>query len=175
MDDSLTARAREMLDRQEIIDCLTRYPRAVDRLDADVYRSAFHVDALDYHGPDTLTPETFYEKFWSEDPPRPTAQHYLSNFTIEVEGDVAHSECYGFAVNRFPGSDSLSLWGGRYVDRLERRDGEWKVALRVVITEWLTESPALAWGGRQATSRRDPSDLSYERPLRAEELAAAAT
>ena len=50
MDDGATAVLRELLDRQEIHDCLMRYSRGVDRLDPDLIRSAYHDDAIDDHG-----------------------------------------------------------------------------------------------------------------------------
>ena len=44
----------------------------------------------------------------------------------EIDGDVAHAETYWFygAKNR-DGSNWLA--GGRYLDRLERRDGAWRI------------------------------------------------
>jgi hypothetical protein len=30
----------------------------------------------------------------------------------------------------------LETFGGRYVDRFERRDGEWKIADRLVVHDW---------------------------------------
>ena len=61
----------------------------------------------------------------------------------------------------------LMLTGGRYVDRLERRSGEWRIANRVVVAEW---QGAMDGGGpdRQLTvePRHDRQDVSYERPLR---------
>ncbi len=33
---------REFLDRQEILDCIHRYCRGVDRLDAELLASAYH-------------------------------------------------------------------------------------------------------------------------------------
>ena len=55
---------------------------------------------------------------------------------------------------------------GRYVDRLERRNGEWRIAYRTVMFDWTRIEPVRAefpvppavdvvWG------RRDRDDLSY--------------
>ncbi len=42
---------------------------------------------------------------------------------------------------RIDGAEKLRLTGGRYVDRLERRDGEWRIAERVVVLEWYGAMP----------------------------------
>ena len=40
-----------LIDRQEILDCLNRYCRALDRHDDELLTSVFHPDAVDNHGP----------------------------------------------------------------------------------------------------------------------------
>ena len=40
-------RLRELCDRQEILDCIHRYCRAVDRADRDLLVSVYHPDAID--------------------------------------------------------------------------------------------------------------------------------
>ena len=49
MDQSLEDKVRQLVDRQEILDCMHRYARGVDRMDAELLQSAFHEDALDCH------------------------------------------------------------------------------------------------------------------------------
>src|SRR3546814_17200589 len=61
--------------------------------------------------------------------------HSLLNNTVEIDGDSAHSETYYLFVAR---NRDASLWmaGGRYIDRLERSDGEWKIPLSPTMIEW---------------------------------------
>jgi hypothetical protein len=62
----------------------------------------------------------------------------------------------------------IRFGSGRYVDRFERRAGEWRIAARVVVVEALSElGPADMSVVDQAfaPSRQDRSDPSYERPL----------
>jgi hypothetical protein len=65
------------------------------------------------------------------------------------------------------------IGGGRYVDRLERRDGAWKIAMRCTIMEWssvippavvplFANVPDLHLNG---TPCRSKEDTSYRRPL----------
>ena len=46
MDADRLARLELFLDRQDIIDCLTRFSRGMDRFDRDLFLSAFHPDAV---------------------------------------------------------------------------------------------------------------------------------
>ena len=63
--------------------------------------------------------------------------------------------------------------GGRYDDRLERRDGSWKIAFRYTILEWSgmvpeTQVPLfkdLADVHRNGVPSRSREDPSYRRPL----------
>ena len=67
----------------------------------------------------------------------------------------------------------MTVAGGRYLDRLERRDGRWAIAARVCTAEW--ETRAESFLGNQPLGpdvlahglimARDRTDLSYDRPL----------
>jgi hypothetical protein len=62
-----------------------------------------------------------------------------------------------------------ALIGGRYADRFERRDGAWKIALRIVLPEWQADADArntaLVKQAGAAVGARDGSDPTYQRPL----------
>ena len=45
MEAELSARLERMLDRQDILDCLTRFSRGMARFDEELFLSAFHPDA----------------------------------------------------------------------------------------------------------------------------------
>jgi hypothetical protein len=65
--------------------------------------------------------------------------HTIGNSTIEFTGrDTAHVESHVCARHRRTDERGVVLetFGGRYVDRFERRDGEWRIARRVVVHEW---------------------------------------
>ena len=53
--------------------------------------------------------------------------HNITTHTCEIDGDVAHAESYvmGAILNR--DGVTARLLCGRYIDRLERRDGEWRI------------------------------------------------
>jgi hypothetical protein len=95
-------------------------------------------------------------------PPRHCGrQHHLLNHTAEIVGDTAHAETYYL----------LTSSGGRYVDRLERRDGRWAIVARVCVVEWITESTSsitedvIGMLSAVQTPTKDRTDPSYARPL----------
>jgi SnoaL-like domain len=64
--------------------------------------------------------------------------HAIHNLTIEVHGDEAFSEAYFVAyIGRADGgAEYVDAFCGRYIDRWERRGGEWGVVHRDVAREW---------------------------------------
>jgi hypothetical protein len=175
---------RFLLDRGAIQQVIGRYARGVDRNDAELLRSAFHNDAL--LGNNRQTVDQFVagiQAGWQRF--RAWAMHYTMNQTIDVDDKIAHSETYYIAVIRLKpgcepppylpkdaGNDPTRLWfiGGRYCDRLEKREGHWRIAFRLGTMEWLMPGdgsptmPMLQLIGDIA--RQDQSDPSYERPLK---------
>jgi hypothetical protein len=160
-----------LLDRQDIVDCLSNMARAADRMDRDLFLSGMHGDCITSAGPFVGGPEELYD--WSEVLQKDayTATfHKLLNNSFDFDGDTAHVETYYFFVGCMGENNILA--GGRYVDRFEKRDGVWGLAMRNNYVEWTSMVPAmgsplgdipdLAINGLPA---RDKSDPSYQRPL----------
>jgi len=167
-EDQLAVDVRILLDRQAIWDCLMRYTRGVDRLDADLIRSAFWEDGHDSHGQMDGSPENFIETWMPTQARREACQHSVTNHAVEVDGDVADAETYFQVAIRNSGSDTLELVGGRYLDRYERRAGEWRIFTRLVVLDWQCRADASGMDRRLAGSHRgsrDRQDPSYERPV----------
>jgi hypothetical protein len=166
------ARLERLLERQDILDCLTRFSRGMDRFDRELFLSAFHPDAVIAAGPFVGDPVALYE--WSRpmhDAGQVATHHNLLNLTCDLDGDVAHTETYYLFVGRNR-DESNWIAGGRYIDRLEKRDGEWRISLRTNAIEWSGLVPTMALpfadvpdifvNGRPG---RGPEDPSYQRPL----------
>ena len=169
-DDS--SRLKVLLDRQDIYDCLVRFSRGMDRFDRELFLSAFHPDATVAAGPFVGGPMDLYA--WASqlhDHGQSATHHNLLNHSCDIEGDVAHTETYYLFVGRNR-DDSNWIAGGRYIDRLERRGGEWKIALRTNAIEWsgmvptlpipFADIPDINLNGTPSRGRQDPS---YHRPL----------
>ena len=155
----------ELLSRQEITDCLHRLARGVDRLDRELFLSAYHRDALEWHGSFVGSPEDLAAWLWTRHEQRVVAQHYLMNHSFDFAGDVAHVETYFFSPFRNRDHSDVMVVGGRYIDRFERRESGWKIALRVLVREWggsFSEEPVES---ESNIGLRSGSDVSYQRPL----------
>ena len=158
----------ELLAREQIRDCLLRYTRGIDRQDGELARSAYHPDAQDDHVAFIGLGQDFVEwcNGWHADQ-FDTTQHSITNVWIEIDGDTAHAESYFILMLRNKGAHDLGYHGGgRYLDRLERRDGRWAIAARVVTLGWMAdlESSATVLPLSVPTTQ-DRDDISYERPL----------
>lgn len=160
---------QRLLDRQAIVDCLHRYSRGLDRHDEELLASAFHEDATDHHGDFVGPPHEFvpwanalHESEWA------AHTHFLDLNYAEIEGDVAHTECYVLWALRRREGDAVDLGGGRYVDRFERRNGEWRIAVRELVVDWICSAPTRRFEEVAAASPMgtwDRSDPSYRRPF----------
>lgn len=169
MDAELAATIRELKDRQEILDCLHRYCRGVDRFDRAAVRSAYHDDAIDDHGEYVGGVEGFIDwAFGYHEKHQLRTLHSISNHLCEIDGDVAHAETYFtfHSVNREAPFQSTT--SGRYIDRLERRDGRWGIVRRICVINAFGSAfdpEGKAGDGAFFPSRRDLDDPAYMRPL----------
>jgi hypothetical protein len=172
----MDAKMEKHIAQQEILDCLTRYCRGMDRRDEAMMRSAFHDDAVDVHFSTACKVDGFVGWVWPYHAAQNLHQHYISNHTCEIDGDVAHSEIYYQFVGTYPDSKRMTNAGGRYIDRMERRNGEWRIVSRYCTAEWYCEfempAPIAAALDTKALVEnfgvtRTKEDVSYVRPLTA--------
>lgn len=161
---------RFVKDRLEILDCVNKQSRGHDRHDVDLMSSVYHDDGVDEHGATVNTGRQYGG--WANEQHASVFIDHLHNITThtcEIDGDVAHCESYVIGTMRARDDETVALIGGRYLDRLDRRDGVWRIALRRCTIEWtmngdtsLINSGAFE-GFIKGTWDRD--DLSYARPL----------
>jgi hypothetical protein len=172
-DEELRAEVRDQRDRREIWQVLMNYCRGVDRLDRELLLSCYHPDGVDDHGIFMGNPEAFADWALGLHREYQTAtQHAITNHTCEIDGDVAHTESYYYFAGMNIGEPPLTLCGGRYIDRFERRNGEWRIAARMSLLEWqgtpgeiFVSREQVLPDGHGHRARRDRLDPSYERPL----------
>lgn len=161
------AALQALLDERAIRNVVLRYCRGVDRLDEELVRSCYHSGATDEHGSFSGDVEAYID--WSFGLLRAydATMHFIGNQLVEVLGDVARAESYGVAYHRTQdGEPRQNLTTGfRFIDRFERRDGEWRIARRVATTEWVrAERPEERWPipDHLRGGRRDLSDPVYQ-------------
>lgn len=162
---------QQVLDREAIRDCLYRYCRGIDRCDEQALRSAYWPDATDRHGAYQGSAAGFIDFALAKLPKSGRMVHNINNILIELRSDVAAVESYFVAFQEEPaaqGGTQETLLCGRYADRFEKRDGEWRIAARTVTYDWMRSSPlpgglaAERFGPRQPTGGRKPDDPVYE-------------
>lgn len=158
----------ELDDRAAITEVLVRFCRGVDRLDEELIASCFHADATDDHGMYTGSGRGFARYVMESASSMISTVHSVSNVTIELAGDTAHSEAYVHVVMRMPSGDGGAadhIIHARYIDRFERRDGgPWRIADRLVAYDLTRIDPVgREWGLGEGytTGRRDRSDAGY--------------
>ncbi|MFD1613276.1 nuclear transport factor 2 family protein [Sphingomonas tabacisoli] len=140
----------EQLAREGIRACLARLARGEDRRDAGLIRSAFWPEArLDYG-----VFEGDFAAYLAWVVPGSEAilntQHVLGQSYIELSGGTAKAETQVISYHRFAfgaGDERDSTIGGRYLDAFEQREGEWRIAARTMIYDWLQDGgAAVDWG-----------------------------
>ena len=161
-----------LLDREAIRDCMYRYCRGIDRFDEAALRSAYWPDATDQHGRYSGPVEGFFELVKQGYSANPRNVHQVSNILIEFESEtVAVVESYFNALQRSSRKDGTLnqvLLAGRYCDRFEKRGGEWRVAKRVVVYDWVEEQTPpeqaedVRFGLRKPIGGSCPQDPIYE-------------
>ena len=159
----------DLIAEAEIKDVHLRYCRENDRRDEELMRSCFHPDALiELHQP--LDIETFIA-LGREVLNRYTATwHSTTNQLVEVDGSVAWAEHYTISSHRSAADDEGPerdfVVSGRYVDRMEKREGVWRIARRIMLVDFSRTDPvppAPPGLGSQGGAR-DRSDPSYHLP-----------
>jgi hypothetical protein len=154
----------ELSARAAIDDALRSYCRGIDRLHAPAIEAAFHPDAiLEGYGSGEPTPiDVFVPNVLASLRAKFAAtQHRLSNVSIAVDGDSALAESYVLAYHVIDNGDegrTLITFNGRYIDRFESRDGDWRIARRTLRVDWSDISPmGAAMAGAYVHSGRDGS------------------
>ena len=172
---ALEAKVSELMDRQAIFDCIRRTSRGNDRFDIELITGSYHEDGLHELGENKISGQAYGEH--ANHAHRAIAEANLHNVTLhlcEIDGDVAHAESYVIGVFLDKGGKSSRMLAGRYIDRLERRGGAWKIALRRATVEVALEGSAILPNGSNLLGsgylcgNRDRGDPSYERPLSTE-------
>ncbi len=173
---------QRIADRLQIQDVIYRWCRAVDRLDQQGMLDVFWPGAIDSHGPYIGPVEGLVEWILVRHRPIAVSSHFVGNLLIEFAGDdVALVESYVRTIQQYPPeakSQLAQLTGGaagdpaaamdmftssRYIDRMERRDGEWRIARRDLAQDWKqivdVKYQALAPREGWIIGKRDGNDL----------------
>jgi SnoaL-like domain len=161
----------DIIAESEIKDIHLRFCRANDRRDEALMRSCFHPDAVvELH--ELLDIDAFiafgnlmlsqYTVTW----------HNTGNQLVEIDGDAAWAEHYTISSHRIaakgdkPERDLVA--SGRYIDRMEKRNGEWRIARRLLIVDFirLDPNPPMKQTVGSRSGERNRNDPSYAMRLK---------
>jgi SnoaL-like domain len=134
----------ELADRLAIAETLTLYCRGIDRCDADQLAAVFTPDArIDYGDGAKPIAETIPGLMAGLGAMRLT-QHNIANTVMRITGTRAKAETNCVALHLIPTPDGEVelVVGGRYLDRLEKREGRWQIAERLYVMDWNRTSPS---------------------------------
>jgi hypothetical protein len=160
MEPTCQAELQTLLDREAIRDCLYRYCRGIDRADEEMLHSAYWPDARDCHGAYRGSATGFIAQALSRLRPGGRRVHLVTNVLIELHGDVAAVESSFLALQSTAAAPQQETFlCGRYLDRFEKRAGEWRIADRTVVYDWIEERarPELAQDNEALFGARNPN------------------
>lgn len=156
----------ELAAKEAIRDQLHNYQRSMDRCDAELGYGCFWDDATitvgDYF--DHVSPRDFVDSCVTGHKTIFATSHQINNVLVEVHGDKAGSESYALPYMLFKqedGSFTMSLAAMRYLDKWEKRDGEWRIVERLVTNDGGCMVPNVQQVDKYESSQ-DTSDASYE-------------
>lgn len=171
----LERKVQHLTDRQEILDCLTSTSRGNDRFDKALIVGGYHEDGLHELGQKLIKGSDYGEHAnHAHAAIAETNLHNVAMHICEIDGDVAHAESYVIGMFTDKGAETSRMLAGRYIDRLEKRDGKWGIVLRRATVEVILEGKAVLPNGAGLVGsgylkgNRDRSDPSYQRPLTSE-------
>ena len=127
--------------RESLRDCIARVARGEDRRDAALISACFWPDARCDFG---IFSGDFGEYLAWVVPGSPAirvTQHVLGQSLIELQHDAALVETHVTAYHRVDtgAEDRDAMIGGRYLDRLEKRKTEWRIARRTMLYDWVQD------------------------------------
>lgn len=170
---ALRAEVQRLSELQAIRDVLRRYVRGLDRHDVELEKSAFWPDAQVSYGYFSGPRDAFVE-WGNEGHEKMTArhEHHITNQTVDIDGDIAHVESYVIFFLREKSEEHTLIGGARYIDKMERRDSEWRISVREFLPDIMIRANSI-FAGAFANAQCPPSgegtwdenDLSYRRPL----------
>ncbi len=162
-----------LMDRRAIEDVVHSHARGHDRFDVDLMRAAYHSDGIDEHGSAAVNSAQDYPE-WANRIHAGGSQLCLHNITThncEIDGDTAHVESYVLVGLLNPGGKTARFINGRYIDRMEKRQGRWAIVLRRCTVDLLMAGDASILAmpqfreGGFIKGMRNENDVSYVRPL----------
>jgi hypothetical protein len=139
--DPITEELRALLERDKIRECVARLARGEDRRDAKLISASYWPDSTTDYGVFVGPFDEYLAWVVPGSPAIPVTQHVLGQSIIDVAGNVARVETHVTSYHRVNmGTEERdTVIGGRYLDRIEKRGAEWRIASRVMLYDWFQD------------------------------------
>ena len=139
----MDAQTREFIDKAKITDCLSKLARGEDRRDAKLLSACWWPDATYDYGVQSGDLQSYLDWVVPGADVIANTQHVLGQSYIEMVQQGAKVETHVVSYHRVDmgEGDVDTCIGGRYLDDFEQRDGEWRIARRVMLYDWYAD-----WG-----------------------------
>jgi hypothetical protein len=166
----LQSTVQQLKDRQDILDCIQRECRARDRQDVAQISSCWWEDGVDEHGPIiTRVPDYAARANLGHRTNFHMTSHNITNHICELDGSTAHCESYVIGGLFWLNGKTTTIALGRYLDRLDKRNGEWRMLYRRCTIEMTADTDASWVYSKNVKGFLKPlwskEDPSYERPF----------
>lgn len=169
MTDSNPDSLQTLLDKQALHELVMSYCRGIDRRDYQLAKSVYHEDAREERGAIfTGTGYGFVDFAAGDCVNYEITVHRIFNTLFRVNGDKAEGEIYCEAYHRTKGTNPMEITaGGRYIDRYEKRNGQWGIIYRTATMDRCEMKPVDQEAYRQFVAgsiagKPGKDDLSYQ-------------
>ncbi|HEX8058751.1 MAG TPA: nuclear transport factor 2 family protein [Novosphingobium sp.] len=134
---------RTLLDRDRIRQCLERMARGEDRRDGAMIKASCWPDSVTDYGVFKGDFDAYYAWVIPGADAITNTQHVLGQSYTELDGDTARVETHVVSYHRVNmGTEERDTCiGGRYLDVMAKRGGEWRIAERTMLYDWYQD-----WG-----------------------------
>lgn len=136
--DAITLELKSLLEREKIRDCIAHLARGEDRRDAELISACYWPDSTTDYGVFLGNFDKYLAWVVPGSPAIPVTQHVLGQSIIELKGDIALVETQVTSYHRLKmdKEERDTVIGGRYLDRMEKRGVEWRIAQRTMLYDW---------------------------------------
>jgi hypothetical protein len=158
--DAIAEDVRTLIDRDHIRQCIERLARGEDRRSAEMISASLWPDSLTDYGMFRGSFDEYLAWVVPGADAIANTQHVLGQTYIELGENAggadgnrrARAETQVVSYHRVDmgpgegGGERDTCIGGRYLDVLERRGGEWRIAERTMLYDWYQDwGPSIDW------------------------------
>lgn len=148
----------EWLEKLAIQELFARYAHAIDELDPEAWVQCFTPDGVFQVGSRAMRGQAALRGYADIHVRAIRCRHMMGNFLYEIHGNEATGRCGMLATLATPGGYKIFAQG-RYVDRLVKQEGQWRIAYRRV------DPDRLASDAKAIVSIADPEVAALIQPL----------